>query len=135
LDAGGRRSRRDDVQAPVGHPGQQAETLIDSDATIGDEILQAVLAEKSDTNMKSIVATIQKEQNRIIRDEKHRLIVVQGAVSCGKTSAALQRIAYLLYRFWETIEPDQIVLFSPNSVFKVYVSKVLPDLGEANMRR
>jgi DNA helicase-2/ATP-dependent DNA helicase PcrA len=109
--------------------------VFDTDETIGDEILQAVLSEKSDTSMKTIVATIQKEQNRIIRDEKHRLLLVQGAAGSGKTSAALQRIAYLLYRYRGVLGPDQIVLFSPNPVFKGYVSRVLPDLGEANMRQ
>ncbi|MBB6735628.1 RNA polymerase recycling motor HelD [Cohnella zeiphila] len=109
--------------------------VFDTDETIGDDILQAVLSERSDTSMKSIVATIQKEQNRIIRDEKHKLLVVQGAAGSGKTSAALQRVAYLLYRYRDTLTPEQIVLFSPNPVFKGYVSRVLPDLGEANMRQ
>ena len=113
--------------------GGQMKHMFDTSETVGDEILQAVLSEGSDTSMKSIVATIQKEQNRIIRDEKHRMLVVQGAAGSGKTSAALQRIAYLLYRFRDTLKPDQIILFSPNPVFKGYVSRVLPDLGEANM--
>jgi DNA helicase-2/ATP-dependent DNA helicase PcrA len=113
----------------------QLKHVFDTSETVGDEILQAVLSEGSDTSMKSIVATIQKEQNRIIRDEKHKLLVVQGAAGSGKTSAALQRIAYLLYRFRETLGPDQIILFSPNPVFKGYISRVLPDLGEANMRQ
>ncbi|MBB6633770.1 RNA polymerase recycling motor HelD [Cohnella thailandensis] len=115
--------------------GGQLKHVFDTDETIGDDILQAVLSERSDTSMKSIVATIQKEQNRIIRDEKHKLLVVQGAAGSGKTSAALQRVAYLLYRYRETLTPDQVVLFSPNPVFKGYVSRVLPDLGEANMRQ
>jgi DNA helicase-2/ATP-dependent DNA helicase PcrA len=115
--------------------GGQLKHMFDTSETVGDEILQAVLSEGSDTSMKSIVATIQKEQNGIIRDEKHRLLVVQGAAGSGKTSAALQRIAYLLYRFRETLGPDQIILFSPNPVFKGYISRVLPDLGEANMRQ
>lgn len=115
--------------------GGQLKHVFDTSETVGDEILQAVLSEGSDTSMKSIVATIQKEQNRIIRDEKHRLLVVQGAAGSGKTSAALQRIAYLLYRFRQTLTQDQIILFSPNPVFKGYISRVLPDLGEANMRQ
>ncbi|QMV43546.1 RNA polymerase recycling motor HelD [Cohnella cholangitidis] len=115
--------------------GGQMKHMFDTSETVGDEILQAVLSEGSDTSMKSIVATIQKEQNWIIRDEKHKLLVVQGAAGSGKTSAALQRIAYLLYRFRETLGPDQIILFSPNPVFKGYISRVLPDLGEANMRQ
>lgn len=115
--------------------GGQMKHMFDTDETIGDDILQAVLSEKSDTSMKSIVATIQKEQNRIIRDERHRLIVVQGAAGSGKTSAALQRVAYLLYRYRDSLTAEQIVLFSPNPVFKGYISRVLPDLGEANMRQ
>ncbi|RKP54041.1 helicase [Cohnella endophytica] len=115
--------------------GGQLKHMFDTSETVGDEILQAVLSEGSDTSMKSIVATIQKEQNGIIRDEKHKLLVVQGAAGSGKTSAALQRVAYLLYRFRETLGPDQIILFSPNPVFKGYISRVLPDLGEANMRQ
>ncbi|MCD9022931.1 RNA polymerase recycling motor HelD [Cohnella silvisoli] len=115
--------------------GGQLKHLFDTSETVGDEILQAVLSEGSDTAMKSIVATIQKEQNWIIRDEKHKLLVVQGAAGSGKTSAALQRIAYLLYRFRQSLGPDQIIMFSPNPVFKGYISRVLPDLGEANMRQ
>lgn len=115
--------------------GGRLRHMFDTDETIGDDILQAVLSEKSDTAMKSIVATIQKEQNRIIRDERHRLIVVQGAAGSGKTSAALQRVAYLLYRYRDSLTAEQIVLFSPNPVFKGYISRVLPDLGEANMRQ
>ncbi|MFC4599572.1 RNA polymerase recycling motor HelD [Cohnella hongkongensis] len=115
--------------------GGQMKHMFDTSETVGDEILQAVLSEGSDTAMKSIVATIQKEQNRIIRDERHKLLVVQGAAGSGKTSAALQRIAYLLYRFRDTLTPEQIILFSPNPVFKGYISRVLPDLGEANMRQ
>lgn len=115
--------------------GGRLKHMFDTDETIGDDILQAVLSEKSDTAMKSIVATIQKEQNRIIRDERHRLIVVQGAAGSGKTSAALQRVAYLLYRYRDSLTAEQIVLFSPNPVFKGYISRVLPDLGEANMRQ
>ncbi|MFP3326203.1 UvrD-helicase domain-containing protein, partial [Planococcus sp. SIMBA_160] len=80
-----------------------------------------------------IVATIQREQNRIIRNDRGRLLIVQGAAGSGKTSAALQRIAYLLYKNREWLQADQIILFSPNSMFNNYVSNVLPELGEENM--
>ena len=108
-------------------------SLFDTGVTIGDELLQAVLGRHSDNQMKSIVATIQKEQNRIIRNTQSRLLIVQGAAGSGKTSAALQRVAYLLYRFRETLSADQIVLFSPNPMFNSYISTVLPELGEENM--
>lgn len=110
-------------------------SMFDTGVTIGDELLQEVLGRQADGQMKSIVATIQKEQNRIIRNERSRLLVVQGAAGSGKTSAALQRVAYLLYRYRETLRAEQIVLFSPNPLFNSYVSTVLPELGEENMQQ
>lgn len=86
-------------------------SMFDTGVTIGDTLLQEVLGNNANTQMKSIVSTIQKEQNQIIRNEKSRLLVVQGAAGSGKTSAALQRVAYLLYRYRDTIHADQIVLF------------------------
>ncbi|MGK4044996.1 RNA polymerase recycling motor HelD [Heyndrickxia oleronia] len=109
------------------------ESLFDTGVTIGDEMLQEVLGNKADTHMKSIVATIQKEQNKIIRDISSRLLFVQGAAGSGKTSAALQRIAYLLYRFRDSLHSEQMILFSPNRLFNHYISKVLPELGENNI--
>ena len=115
--------------------GGTIESLFDTGVTIGDELLKEVLGKHSNAQMKSIVATIQREQNRIIRDEKSRLLIVQGAAGSGKTSAALQRVAYLLYRFRDTLKAEQIVLFSPNPMFNSYVSTVLPELGEENMQQ
>ncbi|KQL44712.1 helicase [Brevibacillus choshinensis] len=109
--------------------------LFDTGVTIGDELLQEVLGKQADSQMKSIVATIQRDQNRIIRNEYSRLVIVSGAAGSGKTSAALQRIAYLLYRYRKTLRAEQIVLFSPNSLFNSYVSTVLPELGEENMQQ
>jgi len=110
-------------------------SMFDTGITIGDELLQKVLGKQADTQMKSIVATIQKEQNVIIRNTKSRLLIVQGAAGSGKTSAALQRAAYLLYRFREQLSSEQLLLFSPNPLFNSYVSSVLPELGEANMQQ
>lgn len=110
-------------------------SMFDTGVTIGDKLLQEVLGNNANTQMKSIVSTIQKEQNQIIRNEASRLLVVQGAAGSGKTSAALQRVAYLLYRYRDTLHAEQIVLFSPNSMFNSYVSTVLPELGEDNMKQ
>lgn len=115
--------------------GGRIHSMFDTGVTIGDELLQEVLGKQANTQMKSIVATIQKEQNRIIRNEQSRLVVVQGAAGSGKTSAALQRVAYLLYRYRGTLQAEQIVLFSPNPMFNSYVSTVLPELGEENMQQ
>ncbi|GAA4719919.1 RNA polymerase recycling motor HelD [Brevibacillus fulvus] len=111
------------------------QSMFDTGITIGDELLQAVLGKQADTQMKSIVATIQKEQNQIIRNERSQLLIVQGAAGSGKTSAALQRVAYLLYRYRQTLQAEQIVLFSPNPMFNSYISTVLPELGEENMQQ
>ncbi|MFZ0371517.1 MAG: RNA polymerase recycling motor HelD, partial [Halobacillus sp.] len=109
--------------------------MFDTGLTIGDELLQHVLGGNATSHMKSIVATIQKEQNQIIRYDKNKMLIVQGAAGSGKTSAAMQRIAYLLYRYRTSISADQILLFSPNHMFISYVASVLPELGEDNMRQ
>ncbi|MCM3440609.1 RNA polymerase recycling motor HelD [Metabacillus halosaccharovorans] len=111
------------------------EGMFDTGITIGDELLQEVLGNQSNTQMKSIVATIQQEQNQVIRNEKGKLLIVQGAAGSGKTSAALQRVAYLLYQYRETLEAEEILLFSPNLMFNSYIRNVLPELGEENMQQ
>ncbi|QTN01026.1 AAA family ATPase [Sediminibacillus dalangtanensis] len=113
----------------------QLKGMFDTGLTIGDHLLQSVLGNNASTQMKSIVATIQKEQNQIIRNEKNDLLIVQGVAGSGKTSAALQRVAYLLYRYREVLSSDNMVLFSPNPLFNSYVSTVLPELGEENMQQ
>jgi DNA helicase-2/ATP-dependent DNA helicase PcrA len=115
--------------------GNQLINFFDASITIGDTLLQQALGQGADAQMKSIVATIQKEQNAIIRNDTSRMLIVQGAAGSGKTSAALQRVAYLLYKHRERLKADQIVLFSPNPMFNSYVSTVLPELGEENMQQ
>ncbi len=109
--------------------------MFDTNETVGDEVLQAALGKQNDQYMHNIVATIQKEQNDIIRDTRSDLLLVQGVAGSGKTSAILQRIAYLLYHSRTELNADQIVLFSPNNLFSHYISEVLPSLGERNMRQ
>ncbi|MDZ5472804.1 RNA polymerase recycling motor HelD [Bacillus sp. 31A1R] len=111
------------------------EGMFDTGVTIGDQLLQEVLGNNASTQMKSIVATIQREQNQIIRNEKSKVLMVQGVAGSGKTSAALQRVAYLLYRYRGIITSQNIMLFSPNPLFNSYISTVLPELGEENMQQ
>ena len=115
--------------------GGKLQSMFDTSLTIGDEILQQVLGKGSDKQMHNIVATIQQEQNQIIRHDRGRLLIVHGAAGSGKTSAAMQRIAYLLYKYRGNLSADQIILFSPNALFNSYVSNVLPELGEENMQQ
>jgi DNA helicase-2/ATP-dependent DNA helicase PcrA len=109
--------------------------MFETGVTIGDEMLQEVLGAGASSQMKSIVATIQREQNAIIRNERSKLLIVQGVAGSGKTSAALQRVAYLLYRYRGTLKSENIMLFSPNPLFNSYVATVLPELGEENMQQ
>lgn len=108
-------------------------TVFDTDETLGDQMLLEVLGEDSDIKMKSIVTTIQREQNKIIRDTKSDLLFVQGAAGSGKTSAVLQRVAYLLYQYRGKLKSSQVILFSPNQLFNDYIDQVLPEMGEHNM--
>lgn len=114
---------------------QKITKMFDTNDTVEDDILQDVLAGQSDTHMQNIVATIQKAQNEIIKNVDAQLLVVQGVAGSGKTSAILQRIAYLLYHAKSDLTSDQILLFSPNNLFSNYISEVLPSLGEKNMRQ
>lgn len=109
--------------------------MFDTGLTIGDHLLQKALGGQASTKMKSIVATIQKEQNKVIRHEKQKFLIVQGVAGSGKTSAALQRVAYLLYRHRNLLDEKNMVLFSPNNLFSSYVSQVLPELGEENIQQ
>ena len=109
--------------------------MFDTNETVGDEMLQSALGHTDDQYMQNIVATIQHEQNDIIRNTDSDLMIVQGVAGSGKTSTILQRIAYLLYHAKASLNADQIVLFSPNRLFSQYISQVLPSLGERNMRQ
>ena len=106
------------------------EFMIESALTVHDDILQKELSANADDKMKNIVATIQREQNRIIRNEEARTLIIQGVAGSGKTSIALHRIAYLLYAFQGSISSKDILIISPNKVFADYISNVLPELGE-----
>ncbi|MEX0988610.1 MAG: UvrD-helicase domain-containing protein [Bacteroidales bacterium] len=108
----------------------EMEYMLDTDVTIHDEVLQKELNRASSAKMKNIVATIQKEQNAIIRNEEAHHLIIQGVAGSGKTSIALHRIAFLLYRFKDTISSEDILIISPNKVFASYISSVLPELGE-----
>lgn len=109
------------------------EYMFDSNVKIDDDILQEILGKNTDNKMKAIVTTIQREQNRVIRNEEYKNLIVQGPAGSGKTSIALHRVAYLLYKHRDKIAPQNIVIFSPNQIFNDYISNVLPQLGEDNM--
>ncbi|MBR1937054.1 MAG: AAA family ATPase [Bacilli bacterium] len=105
--------------------------VFDNSLNIDDEVLQEVLARESSERMKNVVNTIQQEQNKVIRNLEDNNIVVQGIAGSGKTTVALHRIAFLLYRM-KNLTSNNILIFSPNNIFTDYISDVLPSLGEAN---
>lgn len=106
---------------------------LESNIKIDDSILQEVLAKTSSDKMKNIVSTIQREQNQIIRNDRPNNLIVQGVAGSGKTSIALHRIAYLLYKHRKTLNSNSILIISPNKFFSDYISNVLPELGEENI--
>ena len=109
------------------------ELLIESSVNVVDDVLQEELSRTTDDGMKNIVATIQRDQNAIIRNDYAPVLIIQGVAGSGKTSIALHRIAFLLYRFKDTLSSEDILIISPNRVFADYISNVLPELGEESV--
>ncbi|MBP7175888.1 MAG: AAA family ATPase [Thermoclostridium sp.] len=103
--------------------------IFDIDITTNDELLQSCLGANADNRLKDIVSTIQEEQNRIVRANMWKPLIVQGAAGSGKTTIALHRIAYLVYTFDKTFDPESFMIIAPNKLFLNYISEVLPELG------
>ncbi|MER2113672.1 MAG: UvrD-helicase domain-containing protein [Solibacillus isronensis] len=108
--------------------------VLDADIYVGDEVLQSLLSDTAKEKMKSIVATIQSDQNVVIRSSNKDNLIVLGPPGSGKTSVAMQRIAYLLYEYRQTMNARSILLISPSDLFNDYISNVLPELGEDNVQ-
>ena len=106
------------------------EHILENSLKIDDDILLEQLSKATSDKMKNIVATIQREQNAIIRNEKSDILIIQGVAGSGKTSIALHRIAYLMYKFKNKIFSENMMIISPNKIFSDYISNVLPELGE-----
>ncbi len=106
-------------------------SAFDNSISIDDELLQEVLATDSNDKMKNIVNTIQQEQNNVIRNVSDKTLIVSGIAGSGKTSVALHRIAFLLYKI-KNLTSNDVLILSPNQIFTEYISNVLPELGENN---
>ena len=103
-----------------------------TELAIEDPLLLDALSKQHGDKMRAITATIQEEQNKVIRYPGKEAILVNGIAGSGKTSAMLQRIAYLYYKHISELSSSDVFIFSPNPVFSAYISEVLPELGEAN---
>lgn len=107
--------------------------MVDTSMQVSDDILIEELSKNTSDKMKNIVNTIQKEQNLIIRNENDNILIIQGVAGSGKTSIALHRISFLLYRNRNSLKSNDVIIISPSKVFSDYISKVLPELGEENI--
>ena len=107
----------------------------DIDITFDDELLRPYLNVSANIRLKNIIATIQSEQNRIIRANMFKPLIVQGVAGSGKTTVALHRIAYLIYTYAQMFKPEEYLIIAPNTIFLDYISNVLPDLGVENVRQ
>ena len=113
----------------------ELENILDIDITTTDTFLQASLEAHADNRLKDIASTIQAEQNRVIRADMDRPLIVQGVAGSGKTTIALHRIAYFIYTYEETFDPENFMILAPNNLFINYISEVLPELGVERVRQ
>lgn len=111
----------------------QLESVTEQDTISDDLILLKYLSENTDSRLKSIIATIQKEQNKIIRSPLKNNYIVQGVAGSGKTTVALHRIAYLLYTEARSISESEFMILGPNKYFLNYISELLPELDIKNV--
>ena len=114
---------------------QELLKYVDINVTGNDELLQNALEEKADDRLKNIVATIQDEQNKIIRADINSPLIVQGVAGSGKTTIALHRIAYLIYNYEKEFKPEEFMIIAPTRFFLNYISNILPDLGVNDVKQ
>lgn len=108
--------------------------FVDTSVSIDDSMLLDILSGATSRHMRQIVATIQAEQNAAIRQQTARVVSVVGGAGSGKTSVAMHRAAFLMYRQRDVLDANKILILSPSTAFSEYVSGVLPELGEQNIR-
>ncbi len=111
------------------------EEIFDIDITTNDEFLQTYLGANAENRLKEIVSTIQEEQNKIVRAPMWKPLIVQGVAGSGKTTIALHRIAFLIYTFEKSFEPENFMIIAPNRLFLNYISEVLPELGVERVKQ
>lgn len=114
---------------------QELKKYVNINVTGNDELLQNALEERADDRLKNIVATIQDEQNKIIRADINQPLIVQGVAGSGKTTIALHRIAYLIYNYEKEFKPEEFMIIAPTKFFLNYISNILPDLGVNDVKQ
>lgn len=112
----------------------QLKGLFDTEVDVKDDILQMVLSQNAGSKLRDIVMTIQAEQDNIIRQERNKIVIVNGTAGSGKTTIALHRVAYLLYNYRKVLQ-DKVLILGPNQIFMEYIKEVLPSLGEEGVNQ
>ena len=113
----------------------ELKNILDIDITANDEFLQESLSASAESRLKDIASTIQAEQNKVIRAPLNKPIIIQGVAGSGKTTIALHRIAYFMYTYEKTFNPENFLIIAPNNLFINYISEVLPELGVENVKQ
>lgn len=113
--------------------GNHIDYMFDTESAVHDELLAEILSENTSSSLKVIISSIQREQNDAIRNYYCKYLLIYGLAGSGKTSVGLHRMAYILYKYKETIHPENILILSNNNIFKTYISNILPQLGENNV--
>lgn len=109
--------------------------FFDSDVVANDNLLTKYLAKNKKAVLGEIIATIQKEQNEIIRKSPFNNIIVQGVAGSGKTTVAMHRISYILYNYEEDFRPVDFYIIGSNHILLNYITSVLPDLDVYGIRQ
>lgn len=112
----------------------QLKFYVDTQLNIDDDVLLDILSGSASQHMRQIVSTIQSEQNAAIRCDDKKVVSVVGSAGSGKTSVAMHRAAFLMYRRRDLLDASRIQILSPSTAFSEYISTVLPELGEENIR-
>lgn len=107
----------------------------DSDVIANDEFLTKYLSKNKEVVLGEIIATIQKEQNEIIRDSPWHSVIVQGVAGSGKTTVAMHRISYILYNYKDKFRPDEFFVLGSNKMLLNYITGVLPNLDVYNVNQ
>lgn len=107
----------------------------DSEVVANDELLTKYLAKNKEAVLGEIIATIQKEQNEIIRKSPYRNLVVQGVAGSGKTTVAMHRISYILYNYGKDFRPEDFYIIGSNRILLNYITGVLPELDVHGVRQ
>ena len=113
----------------------QLKDFYDSDVVANDELLTKYLAKNKKTVLGEIIATIQQEQNAVIRKSPKQNVIVQGGAGSGKTTVAMHRISYILYNYAQEFRPEDFYIIGSNRILLNYITGVLPDLDVYGIRQ